>query len=217
MNNKEQLMSAEHIDFLTEMMNVGAGNAVAALAQMLNVEVDLKVPVVHILPALETPSILGYPSLPITCARMSMVGEVTGCLYFIVPSEYTVSLIHLAEGAVQEEKGEKGKNPPVFSLELSVIAEIGNIISGVYLTSIHDFCKLNIYHTVPTMATDMLQALLDESLVGLSRQIMHLIVVENEFIVKEKFIRTFMMMIPTAESIKILVGSIEKARMSYGK
>jgi len=84
------------------------------------------------------------------------------------------------------------------------------------MTAVHDFCKLNIYHTVPTVATDMIQALLDESLVSLSRQVQHIIVVENEFMVKEKRIRTFLVMIPSVESVKTLVGSIGKARMAYG-
>lgn len=218
MNNKDQLMSAEHIDFLAEMMNVGAGNAVTALSQLLDVEMDLKIPVVHILPAvLGESSILGQPSLPVTCARMNMVGEVTGYLHFIVQSKDTASLIQLAELATQKGEKRHGWSSSNPGEDFSVIAEIGNIISGVYLTAIHDFCKLNIYHTVPTVATDMIQALLDESLINLSRQVRHLIVAENEFIVKEKSIKTFMMIIPSAESIKILADSIDKAKMSYRK
>jgi len=102
-------------------------------------------------------------------------------------------------------------------LKLSVIAEIGNIVAGVYLTAVHDFCRLNIYHTVPTVATDMVQALLDESLVRLSRQVQHIIVIENEFMVKEKLIKTFLVMIPSVESVSILVNSIGQARMALVK
>ncbi len=70
---------------------------------------------------------------------------------------------------------------------------------------------------MPTVATDMVQALLDESLVRLSRQVQYIIVVENEFMVEEKLIRTFLVMIPSVESVSILVNSIGQARMAMAK
>ncbi len=215
MNNKEQLLSEEQVDFLTEMMNVGAGNAATALTQTLQCRVDIVIPRVFAIKDPQEISILTNPSLPVVCARMNMVGDVSGGLFFIVSEEQKKDLIRLAEQAVPGGEGEAFADSPVPSVDLSVITEIGNMVAGVYLTAIHDFCRLNIYHTVPTVATDMIQSLLDESLVRLSRQVQHIIVVENEFMVKEQLIRTFFVMIPSVESVKTLAGSIEKARMAY--
>ena len=100
---------------------------------------------------------------------------------------------------------------------LSILAEIGNILVGIYLTAIHDFCKLHIYHTIPTVAVDMVQSLLDESLNVLSMQVQLMIVIENEFLVEKKHIRAFLIMIPSVESVKTLLDSIEQARMAYGE
>jgi len=216
MNDKEQLLSAEQVDFLTEMMNIGAGHAATALTQVLQCRVDLMIPRVFVITDAQELSILTSPSLPVVCARMGMVGDVSGGLFLIVPEEQKEDLIRLAEqtmmGTSQSWRAGLTKQESD-DLKLSVIAEIGNIVAGVYLTAVHDFCKLNIYHTVPTVATDMVQALLDESLVRLSRQVQHIIVIENEFIVKEKLIRTFLVMIPSVESVNILVNSIGQARM----
>ena len=63
----------------------------------------------------------------------------------------------------------------------------------------------------------MVQSLLDESLVRLSRQVQHIIVVENEFMVEEKRIRTFLVMIPSVESVQVLINSIGQARMAVVK
>jgi len=217
MNDKEQLLSAEQIDFLTEMMNIGAGHAATALTQLLQRSVDLVIPRVFVITDAEELSILDSPSLPVVCARMGMVGDVSGGLFLIVPEEQKEDLIRLAEQAMTKT-GQSWRagltNQESDDLKLSVIAEIGNIVAGVYLTTVHDFCKLNIYHTVPTVATDMVQALLDESLVRLSRQVQHIIVIENEFVVEEKRVRTFLMMIPSVESVNILVNSIGQARMA---
>ena len=100
MEEKEKLLSEEHLDFLREMMNVGAGNAVTALSTMLQCGVDLRIPGVHVLAAPRVPpQVLDDPSLPVACVRMRMVGKVTGDLFFIVPDNQKVALIRLAERA----------------------------------------------------------------------------------------------------------------------
>ncbi len=220
MNDKKQLLSAEQVDFLTEMMNIGAGNTATALTQVLQCPVDIVLPRVFVIADAQELSILTSPSLPVVCVRMNMVGDVSGGLFLIVPEEQKEDLIRLAEQAMTGT-GQSWRagitNSKADDLKLSVIAEIGNIVAGVYLTAVHDFCKLNIYHTVPTVATDMVQALLDESLVRLSRQVQHIIVIENEFMVEEKLIKTFLVMIPSVESVDILVNSIGQARIAMVK
>ena len=220
MNDKEKLLSAEQTDFLAEMMNVGAGNAATALTQVLQCRVDIVIPRVCVISEAQELAILTSPSLPVVCARMNIVGDISGGLFLIVPEEQKEDLIRLAEQAMTGT-GQSWRagitNSKADDLKLSVIAEIGNIVAGVYLTAVHDFCKLNIYHTVPTVATDMVQALLDESLVRLSRQVQHIIVIENEFMVEEKLIKTFLVMVPSVESVNTLVNSIGQARMAMVK
>ena len=215
--NDTKLLSEEQLDFLREMMNIGAGNAATAFTQMLQTEVELIIPAVSVLPAPKVPSIFGDPSLPVACVRMRMVGDVTGDLFFIVPDEQKMNLIHLVEQAMPRPdlcrttlRRRKGPD-----LDLSVLAEMGNILAGVYLTAIHDFCQLNIYHSVPTIAIDMVQSLLDESMIVLGSEVQTIILIENEFIVKENRISTFLLLIPTVQSVKILVDSVEQAKMAY--
>lgn len=217
MNDKERLLSEEQLDFLAEMMNIGAGNAATALTQMLRCPVNLLIPEVHVLPVPEVPPILGDPSLPVVCVRMGMVGDVSGDLFFIVEEKCMKDLIRVAEKATpgtSQSWSAGPKNRELNDLKLSVIEEIGNIVGGVYLTAVHDFCKLNIYHTVPTVAIDMIQALLDQKLVALSRQVQTIILIENEFIVEENHIRTFLMVVPSTESVNKLVNSIGQAKIA---
>jgi chemotaxis protein CheC len=204
--NDIEVFSEEQMDFLREMMNIGAGNAGTAFTQMLQRQVEVRIPALHILPIAKVPSILGDPSLLVLCARMGIVGDTRGELFFIVPDEHKKTLAHLVEGAAPGSK----KNIP--DVDLSVLTEVGNIIAGVYLTAIHDFCGLNIYHSVPTVSIDMIQSLLDESLAMLSSQVSAILLVENEFAIAEKRIRTFLLVVPTMVSVKILIDSIEQAR-----
>lgn len=209
MSDKERFLSEEQLDFLAEMMNIGAGNAATALSQMLPSQVSIKIPAVHIAPVIQVRSILGDPSLPVTCVRMGMVGDVSGTMFFVVPENHKVKLMHLIQRATPGPENRDTDN------DLSVLTEIGNIVAGVYLTAVHDFCKLNVYHTAPALATDMIQSLLDEALVALSCQVQAAILIENEFIVEKERIRAFLLVIPSVESVKILANSIGQARMAY--
>lgn len=209
--NEDINFTEEDKDFITEMMNIGAGNAATALSQMLQSPVDLKIPRVHIAPPQKISPLMGDPTLAVSCVKMNMIGNIIGDLFFIVPDKYKASLIEKAKLTIP---GSTKKSPVSDS---SVLEELGNIIAGVYLTSIHDFCNLNIYHTVPVLADDMLLALLDETLVTKTRAVQSLLLVENEFIIAEKKIRTYFLIIPDAISLKAIADSIKEAEKKYGR
>ena len=44
-----ELLTDKEMDFLREMLNIGAGNAAGAFAQMLNCPVDVKIPEIYFL------------------------------------------------------------------------------------------------------------------------------------------------------------------------
>jgi chemotaxis protein CheC len=231
MNNKTQLFTEEQIDFIREMMNIGAGNASTALQQLLKCPVDLIIPRVHVLPVTQVASILDTPASLVACVRMGMVGDICGAMFFIVPEESRKKLTNLAEKehlGIREFPGQKYEEG-----DISSIVEIGNILSGVYLTSIHDFCGINIYHTVPVLAIDMIQSLLDEALIKTSLQIQTTVLVENEFMIggppvepviliehdivlEKQSIKTFLLLIPSADSLKPLANALGQAKNAYG-
>jgi len=213
-----ETLSKEHLDFLREMMNIGAGNAATALGQMLRCEVNVAIPKVHLLSAVKLPpKTFGDPSLPVFCVRMAMIGDAFGHLFFIVPDAQKERLTHLVEQAAPGSALIWNGDLQSAELDLSVLTEVGNILVGVYLTAIHDFCKLNIYHTAPTLAIDMIQSLLDESLATLSHKVQTAVLIENMIYVGAEGITTFLLMIPSVESVNTLADSIAQTRLAYSK
>lgn len=211
MNEKEQIFSEEQLNFLKKIINIGAGNAAAALEQMLQKKVNLKVTALRFFPIKKMPFVLGDPSLPVICAKMKMEGDLIGSVFFVVPDEQKMKLISLAERAMlnPDEK--------VIDEDNSVVAEIGNIIAGNYFTAINDFCDLNINYSVPRIAIDMVQSLLDESLAAESGESQKLLLAENKFITDGDYITTFLLMIPSMRHLEEFVDLIEKARKEYEK
>lgn len=208
--DKKEEVSEEKMDYLREMMNIAAGNAATALSQVLQCEVDVKLPEVFFLPVSKVSSIFKDPSAPVLCVKTEMVGDVRGTMFFVVPDEQKKNLLKLLK---QSLPGALRKRLPVDS---TAIEEIANIVAGVFLTAIHDFSKLNIYHTVPVLAIDMIQSLLDEAVISHSADVNKIVVIENEFIVAEGDVRTVLFVIPLVKSVETLFGSIDAARKEYG-
>lgn len=213
MSDHKQILTEEQMDFLREVMNIGAGNAGTALQQMLQKPVDLKIPRVHTTAVTQISSIFDSPSLPVVCVRMGMVGDVNGDIFFIIPEESKERLVYLIKKATP---GNWQLNPPPpDDMGLSALVEIANIVTGVCLNAIHDFCRLNIYHTVPVLAADMVQALLDEILIEMSYKVETVVAITNEFLIEEYQAHTYLLVIPSVESTVALVNSIEQARKAY--
>src|SRR5689334_7645357 len=131
------LFSEKQLDYMVEMVNIGAGNATTALNHLLQCAVDMKMPGVNVLPAEQAPAAL------VACLRMRLVGDLDGYLFFLVPDDQKAKLAGLAERSLLGP----GREDPDPERVLAALAEIGNILAGVYLTAIHDFCRLNVCHS----------------------------------------------------------------------
>ncbi len=206
MKDKE-LLTDEEMDFLREMMNVGAGNAAGAFSQMLNCPVDIKIPEIYFFPASDIPPFLKDPAKSFVTVSMYMVGDVKGRLFFLVPAERKDKLIELVERAAPgyETRGGVGADS-------SALEELGNILAGAFLVAIHDFCKLNIYHSVPELRTDMLQALIDESIAATIGESSQIILAVSTFVIVGENIKTFFLIIPDMKFTRKLLNSISDAR-----
>jgi chemotaxis protein CheC len=211
---KEEIFSEEYKDYLEEMVNIGAGNAAGALEDILKYRFDMVLPQIHVLPPHKAFSVIGDPSTSVVCVKMNMIGDVKGEMFFMVPYDQAQYVMELAQESIDQDQ-KKGD-----SLDLSVMMEIGNILAGVYLTAIHDFCKLNIYHTVPVLAADMVQAVLDETVARLGVNAVMLVIIVNKFestLQGKKAINAYLVMIPNKGYENVLMDSMREAKKLSGR
>jgi chemotaxis protein CheC len=211
---EDEILYEEYKDYLEEMVNIGAGNATAALEEILKYKFDMVLPELHVLPPHKSFSEIGESSLPVMCVKMNMIGDVKGEIFFVVPRDEVKHILELARGSIGQvpEKGDIADS--------SIILEIGNIMTGVYLAAIHDFCKLNIYHSVPIMAEDMVQSLLDETIARLGADAKVIVIIINKFVSmlqSQKEINTYLIMIPYKKSEQVLFNSIKEAKKICGR
>lgn len=147
-------VTENYYDVLKELGNIGAGNAMTALSQMLQCKVDMKVPQVRLLDFSAVGDMMGGEEQIMVGVFLGVEGDITGSMMFMVEEESARHLIQkitmgmLPSGTEFEEMG------------LSAMKEVGNIITGAYLNSLSTLTNLKIFPTPPALTVDMAGAIL---------------------------------------------------------
>ena len=147
-------VTENYYDVLKELGNIGAGNAMTALSQMLQCKVDMKVPQVKLLEFSAVGELMGGEEQIMVGVFLGVEGDITGSMMFMVEEESARHLIQkitmgmLPSGSEFEEMG------------LSAMKEVGNIITGAYLNSLSTLTNLKIFPTPPALTVDMAGAIL---------------------------------------------------------
>lgn len=147
-------MSMQYSDVLKEIGNIGAGNAMTALSQMLNCKVDMQVPQVKLLEFSEMATIMGGEEHLMVGVFLGVEGDITGSIMFLVELDAAKHLIEKLMGMPVAEGDGLGE------METSAMKEVSNIITGAYLNSLSSLTNLMIYPSVPYLSIDMAGAIL---------------------------------------------------------
>ncbi|MBR6452433.1 MAG: chemotaxis protein CheC [Lachnospiraceae bacterium] len=146
-------MEGVYFDVLKEIGNIGAGNATTALAQLLNQKVDMKVPKVALLEFSEVGEAMGGEEQLMAGIYQLVEGDITGSIMFLLEERSARTLVASLMGTQPTEE--------TFSeMELSALKEIGNIITGSYLSSLSMLTNLKIVSSVPAISIDMAGAIM---------------------------------------------------------
>ena len=190
------------LDLLKEIGNIGAGHAASALSQLIGQTVEMKVPSVKVSTFSDW---LNQSDSEKTVASIyfHMSGSLNGHLYILFPLEETKQLLTAVMNSEQVELERLEER----SLESSAFGEVGNILSGSYLTALCDFTKMKIQTTPPIVCVDMAGAILGEGLLDLSLYGDEVLVIDAELtnVVTSRPIRCAFTFLPLREDLTKLL------------
>ena len=146
-------MEGVYFDVLKEIGNIGAGNATTALAQLLNQKVDMKVPKVALLEFSEVGEAMGGEEQLMAGIYQLVEGDITGSIMFLLEEKSARTLVSSLMGTPPSD-GEFSE------MEISALKEIGNIITGSYLSSLSLLTNLKIISSIPAISIDMAGAIM---------------------------------------------------------
>jgi chemotaxis protein CheC len=135
----------------------------------------MNVPKVEMVSFDDMMDLAGGPDNVVTAIYLRIEGDVSGSMFFILPIEQSNAFIR---NLIQDPTFDF-ENPPLSEIGISAMQELGNILSGSYLSALSDFTKLKIYPTVPALAVDMVGAIISFGLVELSQVSDYVIVIDT--------------------------------------
>lgn len=145
-------ISGAHLDILKEISNIGARNAATALSSLLNKTVDMKVSRVMPLPFNRIVEYIGGAENLVATVFLRIDGDINGNMFFVFGTEDAKDMI--------KDLTSVSGDGPFDEMGLSVLQEVGNILSGSYLTALADFSGLEFKPSIPSLAIDMAGAVL---------------------------------------------------------
>ncbi|KPI53815.1 chemotaxis protein CheC [Clostridioides difficile] len=185
-----------HIDALREIGNIGSGNAITALASMINSNIEVLIPMVNILEYNEATNLLGGPENKVVCILLDMKGDINGMFMFLLDESITQlmlnSLFNKEESVLDEIEG----------IEISAIKEIGNIMASSYVNAMASMLDMTISISVPDMCIDMVGAVLNVPMIRFSDVGDQILFIENKFKMSDNYFTSHILMIPEMSSLK---------------
>ena len=153
LKNIEEL-NAMHMDVLTELGNIGSGNAATSISSFMNKPININVPKVRILGFNEVTEYVGGPENVTMGLLIKMNGDINGMILYIFNEDFirnVLSCFFNKEFISVSQLDE---------MELSAVQEIGNIMASSYVTALSSMTGLLIDISSPSICIDMAGAIL---------------------------------------------------------
>lgn len=195
-------MDNMQFDVLREIGNIGAGNAMTALSQLLNRKIDMGVPKVELIDLKNLPDAVGGADAIVVGILLTLSQDVEGMIMFIVSEETARKTADVLLG--------QAVNPgaPLTEMETSALQEIGNIITGAYMSAMSMLTHLNIQLSIPYMAMDMAGAILSVPAIEFGKVGDQALLIQSEFGEKDDGMAGYFILIPTEESSGLILASL---------
>ena len=148
-NSKEQL-SEQVKNALTELGNIGAGNATTSLSVLLSSRLTMTAPIVKLYDFNELENALGGPETSVVGVLSRLNGPINAMILFVLGLDDAKNLASVMLGTELEWHGDMG---------ISAIGEIANILIGSYVASLGNLSGMELRYSQPQICIDMAGAI----------------------------------------------------------
>ncbi|SES67961.1 chemotaxis protein CheC [Natronincola peptidivorans] len=190
-----------HLDVLREVGNIGAGNAATALAKMIDKKIDMEVPTVKILDYSDVAGILGGEESVVAGIYFNVSGDITGNIMFLLDVKSSKMLTGMLMGREDCSK-------ELDEMDRSALQEIGNILSGSYISSLSTLTGLNISLSIPSLCIDMAGAILSVPAIQFGYVSDKVLLIETKLREGDDLVKANFFLIPNAESYSTLLNAL---------
>jgi chemotaxis protein CheC len=196
-------LTKERETALLRVVEEGMCRATAGISEMIGRELTILLPpVIQLVPINRLPHILGRPDLEVVGLYLSIFGDVVGHMTILFSQEQALQLAGMLLGAPDGTTHELGE------MEISALSEMGNITGSFFLNALADATDLDIQPSPPTLITDMAGAILDISVVDVSREANETVLFETEFYMDGRRASGYFLIIPNPSALERILQRV---------
>lgn len=207
MENNQRL-DTDTVDALQELGNIGMGNAMTALYELTRHRLDMHVPKLQIVTYHNIYDLLENIDDILAAVLLPLTGDIEGAFIFIMDQRLALALMELVAGEAPEG---------IIALEemdRSVLCEVGNIISGAYVSALANMTGLCFNAGLPALCVDMGGAILGNSLFPFLHDSDDILFIETGFYLNNEDYSGRIMFLPKGPSLDRIIQRL--GVMSYG-
>ncbi len=190
-----------YMDVLKEIGNIGSGNATTAIANMLNLKLNMNVPKVKLMNVQQLGSAISDEEETIVGIFLGLEQDIEGSMMFLLKLDSAHYLVNRLMGT------EKQGTTEFSEMELSALKEIGNIIAGSYLSALSTMTNMVIAPTIPYIAVDMAAAILSVPAIMFGQYGDNALLIETEF-GDDVMIEGYFVLLPELDSYDKILQSL---------
>ncbi|HBX23680.1 MAG TPA: chemotaxis protein CheC [Desulfotomaculum sp.] len=199
----ERFLSKMQMDALQEIGNIGMGHAATSLSELLDSRIDMGVPQANFIPFGKVIEIIGGYEELVSCVSLNLGGDVKGIVFFIFDEASTYRLVDMLTGR------DDSSTTALDEIATSTINEIGNILTGAFVSAISNLTELRINTSVPIFAFDMLAAVFTSLMLETGRPIEDsVLTIETQLFKDDKEVRGYFFLLAETESISRLFATL---------
>ena len=189
-------LGAMEIDVLTEVGNIGAGNAMTALSSMIGQMVDIEVPAVNILGFQEAIDYAGGPEKTVVGIIVPIKDDIEGEILFLLENDIVELVVSTFFGTTDIDL--LNLSPEM----TSALTELGNIMAASYVNAIAELTGMKIEVEIPMLSIDMLGAIMSVPAAQMGELSDKLLYIDNLMLIDKVSVKSKMMLLPTVESLE---------------
>ncbi len=202
-NNIDELNDI-HVDVLTELGNIGTGNAATSLAALIGKEIDISVPSVKILGFNEVAEFVGGPENIVMGMLIKIDGDIDGMILYVFDNDFIENVMKAFFSKSFTSFDELSE------MEISAFNEIGNIMASAYVNALASMTGLTINISTPSMCIDMAGAILSVPSIEFARVGNKVLFIDDSFRFggSSEKVKSNMILVPEMESLNKLFAML---------
>jgi chemotaxis protein CheC len=192
-------------DVLREIGNIGSGNALTSLSQMMGTELELGLPSCQVVTRETLGQLFAQEQASLYAGvSMQLEGEMQCLLALLLNKEFTSIVLKQVAGE------EVTDVQHMTEMQKSAVCEIGNIMCNSYITAFSQLMGRSMDLSVPSMAVDVGEKVLASFLKQYVNSNENLLFVGNTFYYRKQKLASHILFHPTKDSVEEILAHLNQ-------